>query len=92
MPLARPTTVAVAVLAFMFYWSDFVGPLLYLKSESRYTLPVGLQILQQMDKTNWPLLMAAAVIMTAPVVVLFLVVQRHFWPEAWRAESSRPLS
>ena len=35
MPLARPTTITVAVLGFMFYWSDFVGPLLYLKSESR---------------------------------------------------------
>ena len=41
-----------------------------------------------MDKTNWPLLMAAAAIMTAPVVALFLVVQRYFWPEAWRAGSS----
>ena len=87
MPLARPTTIAVAVLAFIFYWSDFVSPLLYLKSESRYTLPVGLQSLQQMDKNNWPLLMAAAATMTAPVVTLFLVVQRYFWPEAWRAGS-----
>ena len=88
MPIARPTTITVAVLAFIFYWSDFVGPLLYLKSESRYTLPVGLQSLRQMDKNNWPLLMAAAAIMTAPVVALFLVAQRHFWPEAWRAGSS----
>jgi multiple sugar transport system permease protein len=87
MPIARPTTITVAVLAFIFYWSDFVGPLLYLKSESRYTLPVGVQSLQQMDKNNWPLLMAAAATMTAPVVALFLVAQRHFWPEAWRAGS-----
>ena len=87
MPLARPTTITVAVLGFMFYWSDFVGPLLYLKSESRYTLAVGLQSLQQMDKHNWPLLMAAAATMTAPVVALFLTVQRYFWPESWRAES-----
>ena len=34
MPLARPTTVAVAVLTFVLYWSDFMSPLLYLKSES----------------------------------------------------------
>ena len=46
-----------------------------------YTLPVGLQILQQMDKHNWPLADGGAVIMTAPVVVLFLIVQRYFWPE-----------
>lgn len=54
MPLARPTLVAVGVLTWMLYWSDFINPLLYLKSESRYTLPLGLKLLQQMDKTNWP--------------------------------------
>jgi multiple sugar transport system permease protein len=78
MPLARPTIVAVAVLSFGLYWSDFISPLLYLKSESLYTLPVGLQLLAQMDRTNWPLLMAGAVVMSAPVVLLFLFVQRFF--------------
>ncbi len=82
MPVARPTSVAVGMLTFAMYWSDFITPLLYLKSEHRYTLPVGLQVLQQMDKTNWPLLMAASVVMTMPVVVLFLLVQRYVWPES----------
>jgi multiple sugar transport system permease protein len=81
MPLARPTLVAVGVLTWMLYWSDFINPLLYLKSESRYTLPLGLKLLQQMDKTNWPLLMAGAVVMTGPMVLFFLLVQRFFWPE-----------
>lgn len=81
MPLARPTIVVVTVLAFSLYWSDYVSPLLYLKSESRYTLPVGLGLLQQMDRTSWPLLMAGAVVITTPVVLLFLLVQRYFWPE-----------
>lgn len=80
-PLARPTIVAVAVLAFSLYWNDFMSPLLYLRSQRLYTLPLGLSLLAQMDRTNWPLLMAGAVVMTAPVVVLFLVVQRYFWPE-----------
>lgn len=79
MPLARPTTVAVTVLCFSLYWSDFLSPLLYLKSESRYTLPVGLSMLRQMDRTNWPLLMAGAVVMTVPVVGLFLLIQRYVW-------------
>jgi len=81
MPLARPTTVAVGVLAFSLYWSDFLNPLLFLKSDARYTLPVGLSLLKEMDETNWPLLMAGAVVMTAPVILLFLLVQRYFWPE-----------
>jgi multiple sugar transport system permease protein len=81
MPLARPTIVAVGVLAFSLYWSDFLNPLLFLKSDARYTLPVGLSLLKEMDETNWPLLMAGAVIMTAPMILLFLLVQRYFWPE-----------
>lgn len=81
LPLARPTVIAVGVLTFVLYWSDFINPLLYLKSEQNYTLPVGVQLLQQMDRTNWPLLMAASVVMLAPVVVMFLATQRLFWPE-----------
>jgi multiple sugar transport system permease protein len=81
MPLARPTILSVSVLTFVHYWSDFINPLLYLKSQRYYTLPVGLQFLQQMDRTNWPLLMAASVVMIAPVVLLFLLAQRYFWPE-----------
>ncbi len=84
MPLAWPTTVAVAVLTFALYWSDFISPLIYLKTEVNYTLPVGVQILQQMDSTNWPLLMAGAVIMTAPILIMFLFVQRYFWPQGSR--------
>ncbi len=77
LPLALPTALAVVLLTFNHYWSDFVDPLLFLKSESRYTLAVGLRMLQQMDVTNWSLLLAAVVVMTAPVVIVYLVIQ-HF--------------
>ncbi len=77
-PLARPTAIGVAVLAFALYWSDFVSPVLYIYRPELYTLPVGLQILKQLDATNWPLLMAAAAVMTAPVVVLFILLQKSF--------------
>lgn len=81
LPMALPTSLAVGVLAFVLYWSDFINPLLYLKSESLYTLPVGVRVLQQLDKTNWPLLMAAAVFMTGPVVFVFVVAQRYLLGE-----------
>lgn len=79
LPLVRPATIAVSVLTFVQYWSDFISPLLYLKSESRYTLAVGLRVLQQLDATNWPLLMAGVVVMVLPVMLLFVLVQRAFW-------------
>ena len=78
MPIARPAITAVGVLSFVFYWSNFIDPLLYLHNQRNYTLPIGLQALQQMQPTNFPLLMAGAVFITVPVVVMFVVVQRHF--------------
>jgi len=87
MPLAWPTTAAVSVLTFALFWSDFISPLIYLKSEVNYTLPVGVQILQQLDSTDWPLLMAGAVIMTGPILIMFIVVQRYFWPLTERHSS-----
>lgn len=80
-PLVWPTTAAVAVLSFALFWSDFTSPVLYIFRPDLYTLPVGLQLLKQMDSTNFPLLMAGSVFMSAPVVVLFLLVQRSFWSE-----------
>lgn len=78
LPLARSTVVAVALLTVLVYWSDFINPLLYLRSQRLYTLPVGVQQLQQHDRGNWPLLMAAAVVMATPAVLLFAAVQRYF--------------
>ncbi len=84
LPLARPALMAVSMLAFLFYWNDFASPLLYLRSQSLYTLPVGLLQLQQLDRTNWPLLMAACVVMTLPPVLVFSLLQRSLlW---WDAE------
>jgi len=77
-PLVRPTAAAVAVLAFALYWGDFTTPVLYIFRPELYTLPIGLQLLKQMDATNLPLLMAGSMLMAAPVVVLFLAVQRLF--------------
>ena len=78
LPLARPTIVAVGMLAFIAYWGNFIDPLLYLRSPEKMTLPYSLQILYQLDSTNWPLLMAGVVLVTAPVALVFVVAQRAF--------------
>jgi multiple sugar transport system permease protein len=79
LPVARPTATGVALLTFVLYWSDFISPVLYIFDPKWYTLPVGLQILKQLDATNWPLLMAGAVLMTIPVILLFGFLQRFFF-------------
>jgi multiple sugar transport system permease protein len=81
MPLVRPVTVAVAVLAFVFTWSNFLDPLVYLFDSDKYTVPLGLRALASLDRTNYPLLMAGCVAATMPVVLAFLYVQRHFLQE-----------
>lgn len=77
-PIARPTAVGVALLSFVVYWGDFVSPLLYLRSESRYTLPIALQLLQQMSPSDWPLLMATAVITAIIPILIFFLLQPYF--------------
>jgi multiple sugar transport system permease protein len=78
MPLVRPVTVAVAVLAFVFTWSNFLDPLVYLFDADKYTVPLSLRALAALDRTNYPLLMAGCVAATLPVVLAFLYVQRYF--------------
>jgi multiple sugar transport system permease protein len=80
-PLVRPALAAVAVLSFEGYWSNFVDPLLYISDQVNFTLPIGIQALQQLHQTSWPLLMAGSVVLTLPMLVLFIVAQRYFLHE-----------
>jgi multiple sugar transport system permease protein len=79
LPLSRPALTVVALFTFMFVWRDFLGPLVYLQRSSQYTLALGLQAFQsQNGGTSWNLLMAATVIVIAPVILLFFLAQRTF--------------
>lgn len=89
-PLARPTSAAVVVLAFVKFWSDFTDPILYIFDTDLYTLPVGLQLIKQLDQTNVPLLMVAAIYMILPILVVFIAMQRAFLREAVTGRSIVP--
>lgn len=81
MPLIRPVTIAISLLAFIASWGNFLDPLIYLFDPDLYTLPLGLRSLEVLDRTNYPVLLAGAVFATAPVVVVFVVAQRYFLHE-----------
>jgi len=81
MPLVRPVTVAVGLLAFVLSWGNFLDPLVYVHDRDLFTLPLALRSLAELDPTNYPLLLAGAVIATAPAIVVFLVAQRYFLHE-----------
>ena len=78
MPLSSPGIIASAIYAFIMAWNEYVYALTFLNDKDRLTLPVGLQRFFTEYATNWPGLMAASFIMSVPVVVLFLVLQKYF--------------
>jgi multiple sugar transport system permease protein len=78
LPLARPAIAVVAIFAAIHAWNDFLGPLLYLQDESRYTLSIGLSFFRSQHDVQFNLLMAASSLVVLPVVVLFLFFQRSF--------------
>ena len=78
MPLSAPGIIATAIYSFITAWNEYVYALTFLNEKSRLTLPVGLQRFFTEFASNWPGLMAASFIMSVPVVVLFLVLQKWF--------------
>jgi ABC-type glycerol-3-phosphate transport system permease component len=81
LPLSRPVLVTASIFSFLAHWNDFIGPLIYLNSTENYTLSLGLRILQGYGGygiQRWHLLMAASLMVMAPVLALFFFAQRYF--------------
>ena len=78
LPLVRPVTAAVAALSFVTTWSNLLDPLVYLYDRGRYTLPLALRSLSTLDKHDFPVLLAGAVVATIPALVTFALAQRRF--------------
>lgn len=78
LPLVKPALAAVAVLQFMGAWNDFLSPLIYISSESKMTLSLGLQLFESTHGAEYGMLMAASTVMTLPVAALFFFAQRYF--------------
>jgi len=78
LPLAKPALITVGLFTFIGAWNDFLGPLLYLNDDSKYTLSLGLQQYVSQHGQEWQLLMAAATVMVVPIIIIFLLAQRTF--------------
>ncbi|WP_058300881.1 carbohydrate ABC transporter permease [Gorillibacterium timonense] len=77
-PLCRPVVATVGVMTFLATWSDFLGPLLYLNDQKRYTLSLGLYAFMQTHYIQWEQLMAASAMFTVPIIILFFFAQKQF--------------
>ena len=79
LPLAKPALATVAIFSFMWNWNDFMGPLIYLSSESKLTLTLALsRFTGQYGQTAWNLLMAVSLVTVTPCVLLYFFAQRYF--------------
>jgi len=80
LPLSKPALAAVAVFVFKAHWDDFLSPLIYLHSQSNFTLALGLRAFQGEYGTDWNLLMAASLVVMLPVLLLFFLPATLFHP------------
>lgn len=78
LPLARPAIVTAAIFQFVWAWTDFLNPLIYLNDQSTYTLSIGLYAFFGENDVAWGPLMAACVMFTLPAVAIFLLGQKFF--------------
>ncbi len=86
LPLARPTLLAFALVAVVAHWNDYFWPLIVTNNNAVRTLPIGLgMFIGQEVTTDWNLLMAASLFVSAPMLVLFFFLQRYFVQSFLRA-------
>ena len=78
LPLSRPALATVAVFAFIGAWNDFQGPLIYLSTNEKFTVSLGLSLFHGLYYTQLEYLMPMSLVALVPVLVLFVIAQRYF--------------
>ncbi|HSS67368.1 MAG TPA: carbohydrate ABC transporter permease [Nocardioidaceae bacterium] len=78
LPLARPALATLAIFTLLGAWNDLIWPLIAINNDKWYTVQLGLANFQGMRRTEWSLLMAGNVMATLPLLVGFVIAQRHF--------------
>ncbi|MHB1628029.1 MAG: carbohydrate ABC transporter permease [Bacilli bacterium] len=78
LPSSLPAIITVALLSFVWNWTNFMGPLIYLNSPSKWTLPLGLMQFSQQFNPMPNIMVAASLLITLPILVVFFLSQKHF--------------
>ncbi|NLE50771.1 MAG: carbohydrate ABC transporter permease [Chloroflexi bacterium] len=78
LPMSKPALATLTIFSAVFVWNDFMGPLIYLHSDSLKTIQLGLRMFIQQYSANYSLIMAASLVSVIPVMILFLAFQRFF--------------
>ncbi len=78
LPLLKPVCITVMLFTFMGTWNDFFGPMLYLYDMEKYTVALGLQLFSSSYGSDYGAVMAGALVMTIPTILIFFVGQKYF--------------
>ncbi len=77
LPLIRPALAAFGIFTFLFQWNNFFRPLIFLNTVENYTVPLALNFFRGERATDWALLMAGSAIAIVPVMIFYIIGQRH---------------
>jgi ABC-type glycerol-3-phosphate transport system permease component len=78
LPLSTPALATVAIFTFLFSWDEFIWALVAIDKPARWTLPVAIATLYTAYRTNWGLVFAASLIAMAPVILMYVTLQKYF--------------
>jgi len=78
LPLAKPALAAQAIFVFMGFWNEFMKPLIYLSDPNLFTLPLGLNSFKGEYISYWNYIMAASMLVTIPVLIIYIFFNRYF--------------
>lgn len=78
LPLSKPAIATLCITSFTFEWNDFMGPLIYLSSQSKKTIQLMLRMFNTQYSSNYSQIMAAATVALIPVLILFVCLQQYF--------------
>ena len=77
LPISKPALATLAILKFVWTWNDYMHPLIFLSSEKLFTIQIGIKSFVTDFSADYALMMAAAVSATLPLIIIFLIGQRH---------------
>lgn len=78
LPLSKPALSTLTIFTFVNTWNDYLGPLIYLRSESKKTIQLGLKMFISQYSSDYGLIMAGSVLSLIPLIIVFLIFQKYF--------------
>lgn len=78
LPQVKPTVLAVVIMAMQDQWNNYLEPLIFINSNSKQTISVGLTFFSGMNATEWNLVFAGAVMVALPILIIFVFFQKYF--------------